>query len=1111
MKLNSLELFGFKSFYNRTVFRFSEGVTALVGPNGCGKSNIVDAIVWVLGERGTKSLRVKEMGDVIFHGSNGRKPVNLAEVTLSLTDRTHDVSIKRRIYRDGASEYYINGEMARLKDVHDLTMGTGIGVNSYAIVEQGNIEHLAQMKPVERRIVIEETSGITRFHEKKREALVRMEEVKTNLERIDDIRLEVNRNLEKAFHELQVLQTYDRLQKRLREIEIDLLSDVFWKVSKKLERLAEKRSDLEKELGFRIQQALNLKDQAVAKESEVALADQMGKELEAQVRGYEKAMENSVVELNYLREEERRLEKAATDIRQALLDSETKTSQLKVEIEEICTRMAAEKKTEKELEAEKDRIDSSRDTTRDLMDRFEKQLDEKREALFVVVSGLTATRNRLAELERAEAERGAREERRISEEHKLGERLLQLGEKERLLKDRAEKAKAKARGLEEESKEIADRKAEILGEFSQARGLVERLRGEKRGKEEISRSLKGKAVEKSNSLPFKQLIDVIRVPKEAEATIERLFSREMGYHVLEEQDAQKLTDFVLDNKSNFVFFPRNSIFNLEGALAELSVTCLSTITEVFYRIDQGEQGIFVADGVCVDSRGFILTTSEGETAGIREAQQKTRLEKEIRELETEIQKHTALFAGREQKLKEIGAEETSVRDRSQANHRAQADAERELLILSTEIASGEERLDHLRAEREFGEEPPEIPRIELIRTKAEYEARKEALEKEMRFLKAEQEKLKEAYEQIIARERDQALAMERKKHLVLSLDQEANRKTQDIERLADDNKILTQKAAQVEMGFAETRRRIAATERSHDEAKVNSEGLIARLEEIKIRLGDLRAAKILLQEELDGLQDEQRKIDAKREVVDRDCAVLEERRQMTLQKLRSEFGVDEARSLSETDERRLEAEKRQISEELPRLGEVNFRSEKEYQELKERFEFLERQKADLQEAVDSLKKTIVKIESFSKEVFLETFGRVNDAFQRYAPMLFKGGKGMLAIEPDSQGVELYVHPPGKKVVRMELLSGGEKALISLSFLLSLMDTKPSPFSLMDEIDAPLDDANLVSLLAIIREISRNTQIVLITHNRITMESSNTIYGITMEEEGISKTIAVKLA
>lgn len=1111
MKLGSLELFGFKSFYNRTVFRFSDGVTTLVGPNGCGKSNIVDAIVWVLGERGTKSLRVKEMGDVIFHGSNGKRPVNLAEVTLSLNDGAQDISIKRRIYRDGVNEYYINGEIVRLKDIQDLTMGTGIGVNSYAIIEQGNIEYLAQMKPAERRAVVEETSGITRFQEKKREALARFEEVKANLDRIEDIRLEVSRNLEKALKEREVFLTYDRLCKRLREIDIDLLSDAYGKMSKRMEKLIEKRQELENEREARGQQASLLKEQAAAKESEISLIEELARELENEIRGREKVMEKSVFQLNFLNEEKARLEKGSDELERALTDAETRIGRYKTEIGEIFVRVAAEKEAAAALEAENHKIASRREATRELMASLECRVEEKREGLFAIVSALTDTRNRLADIERAAREQRERQIRRAAEESRLRERLVNLQERERVSKQNLESLRGKAAEIYEESRDIAGRKTEALDGISGVKSLVERLRGEKRAKEEVWRSLKGKSAARATALPFRQLIDIIRVPKEAETTIERLFSREMEYHVFEEQDRQKLAEVIQEKRSNFVFFPANSIFNREGEFARIAVTCAENVAEVFQRIDKGEQGIFVADGICVDSRGFILTRSEGERAKIREAQQKARIEKEVVELQAELEKQTANLAAREETVKRLEAEEKVIHEARQANQRALADAERDAVVLQADIASSEERLEHLLAEGELAEEVPGGERDHLDRLRAGYEAQKEDAERDMHLLRTQQETLKETYEQVIAEEREHALAMERKKNFLASLEDDAGRKGSNIERLTAEKHSWANKIAEMEKNLAQTRWKIAEVERSHDEAQTNWQVLTERLEEVKRQVGDLRLGKDRLQERVEALYEDQKKDDLKREGVERDYAVVEERRQATLQRLQSEFGLHEAKILTVADERRLESERQKISEELPLLGEINFRSEKEYLELKERIGFLEAQKADLEEAVDSLNKTIARIDSFSKELFLDTFGRVNDAFQRFSSMLFKGGKGMLALDAEGQGVELYVHPPGKKVVRMELLSGGEKALISLSFLLSLMETKPSPFALMDEIDAPLDDANLVSLLEIMQEISKKTQIVVITHNRITMESSQTIYGVTMEDDGISKTIAIKLA
>ena len=315
MKLTTLDLLGFKSFFNRTTFRFNEGVTCIVGPNGCGKSNIVDAITWVLGERGTKSLRVKEMGDVIFHGSSAKKQVNMAEVTMGLMNEEKEYAIKRRIYRDGTNEYSINGETVRLKDVQDFLLGTGVGLHSYAIIEQGNIEYFAQMKPHERRIAVEETSGITRFEEKKRDAYFRMEEVKANLERVEDVHREVIKNYEKAQEESARLQVYHGLKERLKEFDIALLRDGYGKLQKRAAKLKEREEDLVRELEARMAHEQGIKDTMRSKEEEIGLIDSVARQVELDIRSKEKDMESRLLELNYIEEEKKRLQRTAGDLR----------------------------------------------------------------------------------------------------------------------------------------------------------------------------------------------------------------------------------------------------------------------------------------------------------------------------------------------------------------------------------------------------------------------------------------------------------------------------------------------------------------------------------------------------------------------------------------------------------------------------------------------------------------------------------------------------------------------------------------------------------------------------------------------------------------------------
>ena len=318
MKLTSLDLLGFKSFLNRTSFRFNEGVTCIVGPNGCGKSNIVDAVAWVLGERGTKSLRVKEMGDVIFHGSAARKQVNMAEVAIGLMNEEKEYAIKRRIYRDGTNEYYINGETVRLKDVQDFLLGAGVGLHSYAIIEQGNIEYFTQMKPQDRRIAVEETSGITRFEQKKRDAYFRMEEVKANLERVEDVHREVIKNYEKALEESARLRACQDLKERLKEFDIALLRDGCAKLEKRAAKLKEREETLVRELEAAKEAIEGVKERMRTKEEEMGLIDSVARQVELDIKSKEKDMESRLLEIAYIEEEETRLHRTTGDLQKEM-------------------------------------------------------------------------------------------------------------------------------------------------------------------------------------------------------------------------------------------------------------------------------------------------------------------------------------------------------------------------------------------------------------------------------------------------------------------------------------------------------------------------------------------------------------------------------------------------------------------------------------------------------------------------------------------------------------------------------------------------------------------------------------------------------------------------
>ena len=507
MKLLTLELLGFKSFLNRTVFRFSEGVTALVGPNGCGKSNVVDAFIWVLGERGTKSLRVKEMGDVIFHGSNGKRPVNMAEVLIGLSDGDREVAVKRRIYRDGTNEYYINADQVRLKDVQDFFLGTGVGLNSYAILEQGNIEYFAQMKPLERRTAIEEASGITRFEEKKRDAFTRMEETKANLERVEDIYAEVVKSLKRTEEEWERLKAFNALKERLKEMDITLLADAYVKLEKREAKLGERETELQQEVGKKEEERASVRQTIDVKEEELSLADAVARQLELDIKEKEKDAENRLLELNYVEEERDRLAESVAELQAKVKELGEQGERHLHEVQALEGQIAQATASLQIDEQLSSGLQEKKKELRGITEELETKLEEERNRLFVSMSGLTEVKNRLLELERMERERLVREERRSEEEKRLRGKLVLLEEKAAVLKHQIDRENIDKAATEKEEQELVERMKLVEHEIAQMRDSMERLKGEKRGREELFKKLAtiGEK-QKERTLPFKRLI-----------------------------------------------------------------------------------------------------------------------------------------------------------------------------------------------------------------------------------------------------------------------------------------------------------------------------------------------------------------------------------------------------------------------------------------------------------------------------------------------------------------------------------------------------------------------------------------------------------------------------
>ena len=1110
MKLSRLEIFGFKSFLNRTVFQFGHGVTSIVGPNGCGKSNIVDAIVWVLGERGTKSLRVKDMGDVIFHGSNGRRPVNIAEVTLELSDGDKELAVKRRIYRDGVNEYFLNGNPVRLKDVQEAFLGTGVGLNAYAIIEQGRIETFISMKPLERRVIIEEASGITRFEEKKREALARMEEVTGNLERVDDIHREVTAAFEKTKVEWERWKAYRVLADKLHDIDKDILLDGWGKLNKRIGKIRERQGELDAEIVKKEAQKAEQKEQFDAKESEFTLTDNIVRQLEVDIKGKEKDMESRLIEIEYVREEKQRLEAQCNTQKENETRIESQIDAHKSQIEALSEKTVVQKEELSREESAETALREQTEALKAAIGGHEKKAEEERNALFVTMSKLTEIKNRIIQIERSEKERQARLEKEAAEKTSLKDTLTKQEAQHRTLKENLEAQRVEKNSIYGRETRSLDEREKARKSVEEERAAVESAKSERRIKEDFLKQLGGYIDDaQQQGAKTEKLMDMIRVEEAREKALERFFSDELEFSVITGDDTDAVAKTV-GSRGNFIFFPQKGIFKRSGPEIEVDIKWISSIDEALKRIESGEEGIFMNDDVCVDSRGMIHSGEGKKKVDLRQFKEKLKLEKEIKALAGALKDRQAALEAAQKLYVSCDSSYQVLRKEREEQERIISRMEKDIYFIEAQIKTGQERLYVLDGRIDLTEDTSlgEIERLSEERQKGEQE--KIDREAAMAALKAEMDGAKKEFEEARSKWHAATINIERKKNGLKALEEEKERARTAIVRLSEEIKTGQDRLLQTQRHIAERAAKIEKLENDYGSLKKDSEKELERYEELKKMLGNLHVEKQGFQESIEATGKEIERIKSRRENTDKDIAVFEEKQAVILERLKTTYEIENPAEMEVQLNAGIEQERETIAGEIAEMGEINFRAEKEYQELEERIVFLEKQKEDLGNAMESLKKTITKIDGLTREMFAETFEKVNSAFIRFTDQLFKGGKGQLMVNQENGGIEMFVQPPGKKTLRMEMLSGGEKALICLALLLALMDTRPSPFALMDEIDAPLDDANLMGLLEIMKYMSAKTQIIFITHNRITMEGSDAIYGITMEEQGISKTVSVKL-
>jgi len=1190
-QIQKLEIIGFKSFCDRTTIVFNEGCTAIVGPNGCGKSNIADAISWVVGEQSPKSLRTDRMEGVIFNGTQTRKPIGFCEVTLSLSLKANPAlpegfninlnpeafTVGRRLYRSGESEYHLDGKRCRLKDIQLLFEGTGLGPNSYALIEQGRIGQILSSKPADRRALIEEAARITLFKSRRLSAEMKLEMAQQNLVRINDIVHEVTRNLNSLRRQAAKARRYGRIREELRHIHKvklgmerrDLLGRLeqctsrFEAAQQREQEILSSLASLEKSqiggrelYGMQEEQINGTRDRLAALRIESGNAAGQKQSQESRGAGLQERLGELDRELGSITERERLVQKEQERITEAAaaLRSEITVEQATIEGEQARSEVLQEA-----MRAAESNIEEIRSF---LLNRAGRVSDLKNQNARCE-ENLQRTAARIermaAEQEVASAERSRHEERLAGHRQAWDENAARLKE-----------ISARHTDLEKRSAEIAGRIEEVSADLTARQEEHSIMQHRYTSLEEVEqrRTNYSDGVQKflstklpgEKAAPGQTLADLLETDPAYETAVEDYLNDPLQYIVvggledavqsverLKRIGAGKCTFMTLRNGHTHrapLMRPRLAGAGVVGYLDEL-LKMSDDVREAFERaLPDYASTVMVSDlptafKVAESHSGTNFLTMSGEAYSPR---------------------GTLSAVGERKAMAGFLALKREKRDLERNLHSLRARMEKirtELAALRTEQAAALEDLKSLAAEARR----LEIDKVVLHHQIDSLSAELRKIEQSERVASMELAQLETERAQLQARSAEALVGMEEIEQRSRVSNEELLALNQRLESLKAENQALSKTLAGLSSSHAVKRERLSAceaelqrlgreaedvrkrtrinhTEKAQAQAAVlenrkahaETESLLARL---AARIGETETALAEQQKELSaqretlaGLEEQLRTLHAEREnalgvrgAIEIEKARIENDLGHLRKNCEEEFHIpveEIAAHIEDSDWQRDPAEVAQLydslRERIESFGPINMRALEEYQEQEERYQFLSNQRSDIEQSIADIQRAIAEINRRSVEQFQDAFKNIRENFIEVFGILFKGGQCDLRLLDEGDllesGIDIVAQPPGKKLQNVLLLSGGEKALTALALLIAIFRYRPSPFCVLDEVDAPLDDANIVRFTDLISALGKGTQFILITHNKKTMEIAQTLYGVTMEEPGVSKIVSV---
>ncbi len=1179
MYLKSIEVQGFKSFANKINFQFHNGITGIVGPNGSGKSNVADAVRWVLGEQRVKQLRGASMQDVIFSGTENRKPLSYAYVSITLDNADHqlaidfdEVTVARRIYRSGESEYLINGSPCRLKDVNELFYDTGIGKEGYSIIGQGQIDKILSGKPEERRELFDEAAGIVKFKRRKAAAQVKLENEKQNLVRVNDILSELEKQIGPLERQSETARIYLRKREELKNLDVNTfllenarlreqlrsVEEKYGTASTELSETNEAYEGIKEEYG-RIQEEIEGLETAIEEaRSTVTDAGLTRGRLEGEMNVLKEQINSargSEAHLNSRRETLQEEITAREQDKAAILKEKEETD---AQMQEIHEKAAAARGTLEEIQKKIAQLNAGMEAGKNTIIGELNQratIKSRMERLDTMMEQVNIRRAELnSRLLRHKSDEAAREETIKN----LETEFAAITEEIRTLNGQEKNVEQELGTFRETLTKRDERLKEVQSSYHMEKSRLEALSNLAERYEGYGGSVKKVMEQKEKNRGIIGVVaDIIQAEKKYETAIETALGGNIQNIVTDnEESAKQMIAYLKTNKlGRATFLPLTSIrnpqkFKNENVLAEKGVIgTADTLVKIEERY-RDVAGSLLGRIVVVDdvdnavklagkyNHSIRIVTLEGELlvpggaisgGAYKNNSNLLGRRREIDELNGKVKKLQASIAEIEQEIEQTKARRTRLRVDLEA---IKGEIQRKSIEQNTarlNIAQARERMEEevesaaslRQEEKEIGEKIREIKRDrETIREElSSSEEQEKRVQEQIAALGQELEERRKTESEAAALVSEWDLKVEKMRQTLGFKQSNVERILGEIERfrgeLAEILQALEENRQEMERrqtNICEIEKTINASFAAQSESESKLKEDMARREELTERQKTFFARREELSEKRAALDKETYRLNAQKER-------MEESLESQINYMWDEYEItlSDAAALRNEAMTDLSAMKKEIAalrDQIKKLGDVNVNAIEDYKNLMERFTFMTTQRDDLVEAEKTLEGIIEELDSAMRKQFAEKFAEIGREFDKVFKELFGGGKGTLELIEEEDileaGIRIIAQPPGKKLQNMMQLSGGEKALTAISLLFAIQNLKPSPFCLLDEIEAALDDSNVGRFAKYLHKLTRNTQFIVITHRRGTMEQVDRLYGITMQEKGVSTLVSVSL-